>query len=290
MVTTCLLEELIRLGDEYKHVYDCARQFYHHKCGHCKLSTGKSNEDIAEDAANAVEDSEKDELLTGTKRTQEYIEDESSSSSSDNESVDDIKEEDSISIDSEDKMNNVVDETNKDTQRRKWENKPMNGGTCLLRVIGWGNERRLCAATNDRKLQSKIRGIPGCPLIFVFDQNLELNPPTAASHAIVKKEESRKQTVKNWEKPTLKVAAEVEEDRRQRQSANSKKHAKRARKDKGANPLSCKKSSKQQYNKPSVQLSEPKKTIQTTESGDTRIRVRIRKSHLKAKKDDESQE
>ncbi|KAG5892940.1 hypothetical protein JTB14_014995 [Gonioctena quinquepunctata] len=115
------------------------------------------------------------------------------------------------------------------------EGKPISGADCMLSMLGKSNDYHYILATQDRDLQSKVRNIPGVPLLYLHIKTPVLEEPSEAS---VKAAKDKISNMVNHEKQHFKKLKEeygiVENEEK------PKKKKKR-----GPNPLSCKKKKKE---------------------------------------------
>ncbi|KAL7749247.1 hypothetical protein RI367_005399 [Sorochytrium milnesiophthora] len=81
----------------------------------------------------------------------------------------------------------------------------LSAAECLTQLIGSTNEQRLVIATQDTKLRSTFRNIPGVPLLYLSNSVLVIEPHSAATLDYVARHEQGKTLVPASEKKQLKV-------------------------------------------------------------------------------------
>lgn len=145
------------------------------------------------------------------------------------------------------------------------EGKPISGAACMLSMVAKRNEKHYVVATQDYDLQSKIRLVPGVPLLYLHQKAPVLERPSeitvkAANNKLSELTESEKQMVEELKK---------ESGLLQDQSKPKK------RKKKGPNPLSCMKKKKKK-----VVVSDSSKVVKSDIQKPKRKKVRIPK-HVK---------
>lgn len=123
------------------------------------------------------------------------------------------------------------------------EKAPINGGDCLLSMIGKKNKNRYMLATQDRDLQDKIREIPGAPLLYLHRKAPCLERPSEVSRKEANKIATGCFDVKTNEEVVIKKLKENVGITEENNEIRKKK-----RKKKGPNPLSCKKKQKKNEN------------------------------------------
>lgn len=114
------------------------------------------------------------------------------------------------------------------------EGKPVSGAKCMLSMLGKKNEKHYVVATQDYDLQSKLRLVPGVPLLYLHQKAPVLERPSeitvrAASNKLNELTELEKQKVEELKKQSG-LLQELSKPKK--------------RKKKGPNPLSCKKKKK----------------------------------------------
>lgn len=91
------------------------------------------------------------------------------------------------------------------------EGKPIPGSDCLLSMISKNNSKHYIIATQDRDLQTKLRNIPGVPLLYLHNKAPVLDPPSDVSCKVAKLNMNKKYGVPESEKNVLKKLKEIEE-------------------------------------------------------------------------------
>ncbi|CAE7520485.1 rRNA-processing protein UTP23-like [Symbiodinium microadriaticum] len=116
---------------------------------------------------------------------------------------------------------------------------PIGASKCILEQIGRTNDRRFFVATQDPELRQELRSIPGVPLMRLNGPVPQLEEPSDSTRRLAREGEEKKREPSAWEKPKL---PELKAKEVLREALASKPRAKR--KQKGVNPLACKKSMK----------------------------------------------
>ncbi|KAL3283402.1 hypothetical protein HHI36_006548 [Cryptolaemus montrouzieri] len=114
------------------------------------------------------------------------------------------------------------------------EKNPIAGSKCLLSMLGNRNENHYIVATQDRDLETKVRQIPGVPLLYLHMRTPVLEQPSDVSVSYAQKKLSGIGLV---EKDAL-------ERLKSQNGVNDQIDKPKRRKKKGPNPLSCKKKKK----------------------------------------------
>eukprot|EP00439_Symbiodinium_sp_Y106_P017265 s6565_g2.t1 len=130
---------------------------------------------------------------------------------------------------------------------------PIGASKCILEQIGQTNDRRFFVATQDPELRQQLRGVPGVPLMRLNGPVPQLEEPSDSTRRLAREGEEKKRGPSAWEKPKL---PELKAKEVLREALAAKPRAKR--KQKGVNPLACKKSTK---TKAGVLPSKPPKQI-----------------------------
>ncbi|KAI8823059.1 Fcf1-domain-containing protein [Fimicolochytrium jonesii] len=112
---------------------------------------------------------------------------------------------------------------------------PVAAAQCIAEIIGETNKHNYCVATQDLPLRSKLRKIPGTPLIYINKSVVILEPPSLATTEWVKEMEKKKTLPQAFEVSVINKPAEPEPE-----------PPKRKKKAKGPNPLSVKKKTKEE--------------------------------------------
>ncbi|KAI4874179.1 hypothetical protein NFI96_018977 [Prochilodus magdalenae] len=144
----------------------------------------------------------------------------------------------------------------------KHSKEPVPASQCFLSMLGETNPHHYFVATQDRELTKAIMGIPGVPLLYIIQNTMVLEKPSACSLKHVEAVQlgelvnpTEQQSIQN-----LKADQGLSKDGEERRGK------KRKRKSGNPNPLSCMKKKK----KPMAQ--QPKKT-----DGEKKKRSRHRK-------------
>lgn len=109
--------------------------------------------------------------------------------------------------------------------------KPVIGSKCLLSMLGLKNGKHYIVATQDRDLQSKVRNIPGVPLLYLHVKTPVLEQPSEVS---IKFAKDKMFDICESEKVAL-------EELKSKSGLESTEEKPKKKKKKGPNPLSCKK-------------------------------------------------
>jgi U3 small nucleolar RNA-associated protein 23 len=117
------------------------------------------------------------------------------------------------------------------------EKNPISAADCLLSLIERDNNRgHYLLATQDSALTSKVRRLPGSPVIYLKHNAINFEKPSDASNRIAEEQLAADVRPKDHEMDTLKSL------KRQALGEPEEKPPKKKRKGpKGPNPLSCKK-------------------------------------------------
>ncbi|KAL7830504.1 hypothetical protein SRHO_G00316310 [Serrasalmus rhombeus] len=147
-------------------------------------------------------------------------------------------------------------------RRCKHSKEPVSASQCLLSVVGETNPHHYFVATQDQELRASLMKIPGVPLLYIIQNTMVLEKPSACSLKHVQAVQlgelvspTEQQSLQN-----LKAEQGLSKDGEERQGK------KRKRKSGNPNPLSCLKKKK----KPMEQ--QPKRT-----DGEKKKRSRHRK-------------
>ncbi|XP_008544724.1 rRNA-processing protein UTP23 homolog [Microplitis demolitor] len=147
---------------------------------------------------------------------------------------------------------------------------PTSGAKCLLSMVKDNNPSRYIVATQDMRLQTKLKNLPGVPVMYLHGPAPILAPPSEAD------KERAKATVKvstSVQEETLKELKESLEKKGELPPTVTKPTGEfvKVKRKKGPNPLSCKKKQKK-----------PALTQPTQNSGKVRKRKRVKISaHIK---------
>ncbi|XP_063155680.1 rRNA-processing protein UTP23 homolog [Candoia aspera] len=110
---------------------------------------------------------------------------------------------------------------------------PVSGSGCLLSMVEGGNPHHYFIATQDQHLAAKIKKRPGIPLLFIIQNTMVLDKPSAKSLASVQAMQTN-QLIPEYHKQT--IAFLKEEKGLVKTSEPKRRKRKRAA---GPNPLSC---------------------------------------------------
>ncbi|TPX36310.1 hypothetical protein SmJEL517_g01649 [Synchytrium microbalum] len=127
----------------------------------------------------------------------------------------------------------------RDIELRKCHHTPrMSPCACLTGVVGPENKHRYCVATQDKSLRSRLRNVPGIPLVYFNKGVMILEPASAATDGRAQEmERSKMLMLPAGTTPTAATTPKKEP------RAINPLHPHR-RKTKGPNPLSVKKKAK----------------------------------------------
>ncbi|OAD69094.1 hypothetical protein PHYBLDRAFT_101239, partial [Phycomyces blakesleeanus NRRL 1555(-)] len=128
--------------------------------------------------------------------------------------------------------------------RRCAHKTPVKSAACISEIIGSTNQYHYCVASQDKKLRSHLRSVPGVPLLHIKKNLVILEPMSNESKEALKRHEIEKTLPMGKEASLLKGigrAAGIIKDEEPKE-----KKTKKALKKKGPNPLSVKKKKKQQ--------------------------------------------
>ena len=118
---------------------------------------------------------------------------------------------------------------------------PISAAACIRSLVGSENKDHFIVATSDKNLTHELRKIPGCPLVYLKNNNMNLEPPSEASiengAEIKRKQVGSDQAELERLKELKSVLLETSE-----KDDESKK--KKRKGPKQPNPLSCKKKKK----------------------------------------------
>eukprot|EP00919_Chromeraceae_sp_WS-2016_P065655 GHVR01155214.1.p1 GENE.GHVR01155214.1~~GHVR01155214.1.p1 ORF type:complete len:327 (-),score=15.71 GHVR01155214.1:150-1130(-) len=236
MVTNCVLNELRKLGPGLSGAALIAKGFYRLKCGHDHEGSQSSMKhdhsslqiDVLE--GDSLRPMSVLELQKRQEREQRRCDEMDKVQQSEDDAECDTNEKPQCS----EKRDKPESGDTQLSNRPISKNKPLNGGTCILRNIGWGNPKKLCVATQDRPLQEKLRVIPGTPLVYLRSQVPVLEEPSPVSLAAQRKSGRVKALPKDWEKRFLPESTAKPPPKPQRKKRGLKE----------PNPLSQKKKSK----------------------------------------------
>lgn len=140
------------------------------------------------------------------------------------------------------------------------EKNPISATDCLLSAVKENNNNHYLVATQDPELSEKVRIIPGCPLMYLKFNAINLEKPSEIS------EETADTTMEHKSNPSAHHLAILEKLKGELQLDDQKKR--KRKRIKGPNPLACKKKKKS------------KSTVQTT---DDNLKKRKRKRHQRLK-------
>ncbi|BES88738.1 Fcf1 [Nesidiocoris tenuis] len=115
---------------------------------------------------------------------------------------------------------------------------PIPAAACFKTMLRKKNKNRYMIATQDRELQSRVRMIPGTPLLFIYRKAPILEPPSPATVIASNKKMQQSIVLSEAERKNLEIAKESLLGPQQPMIKRKKKKAK------GPNPLSCKKKKK----------------------------------------------
>nr|XP_022920547.1 rRNA-processing protein UTP23 homolog [Onthophagus taurus] len=118
------------------------------------------------------------------------------------------------------------------------ERHPISGAKCFLSMVGKNNEKHYIIATQDRELQSKLRSLPGVPLLYLHSKAPVLDPPSETSTKFANLSLTERYGVQKTEQGTLTEIKAYKEE------VDVNKKPKKRKGPKGPNPLSCKKKKK----------------------------------------------
>ncbi|XP_006892405.1 PREDICTED: rRNA-processing protein UTP23 homolog [Elephantulus edwardii] len=142
---------------------------------------------------------------------------------------------------------------------------PVSGSECLLSMIEGGNPHHYFMATQDQNLSVKVKKQPGVPLLFIIQNTIVLDKPSAKTIAFVKAVEAG-QLVSGHEKQSIR---QLKEEQGLVKTPDQKRRKKRKRIS-GPNPLSClKKKKKTQDAKPSSASRKKRKRIRNRSASKT---------------------
>jgi U3 small nucleolar RNA-associated protein 23 len=113
------------------------------------------------------------------------------------------------------------------------EKKPLSASDCIVDQLKNENQRHFLVASQDGSLTARARNIPGTPVLSIHGNMLHLEPPSERSKEAAQHRELKRRLPKLSEI----TDASVEESGEQDPVGGEK--AKRSKKRKGANPLSC---------------------------------------------------
>nr|XP_056710667.1 rRNA-processing protein UTP23 homolog [Euleptes europaea] len=128
---------------------------------------------------------------------------------------------------------------------------PVNGSACLLSMVEGGNPHHYFVATQDQVLGTKVKKRAGIPLLFIIQNTMVLDKPSAKSLASAQAMQTN-QLIPEHQKQS--IVELKEEQGLGKASEPRKRKRKRAG---GPNPLSCLKKKKKTQETP--QPSAPKK-------------------------------
>ncbi|XP_062985977.1 rRNA-processing protein UTP23 homolog [Elgaria multicarinata webbii] len=115
---------------------------------------------------------------------------------------------------------------------------PVSGSVCLLSMIEDGNPHHYFIATQDQDLATKIKKRAGVPLLFIIQNTMVLDKPSAKSLAFVQTMQTNRLMPEHQKQS---IALLKEEQGLAKTSEPKKRKRKRAA---GPNPLSCLKKKK----------------------------------------------
>lgn len=130
----------------------------------------------------------------------------------------------------------------------------VSGSECLLAMIEEGNPHHYFVATQDQNLSVKVKKKPGVPLMFIIQNTIVLDKPSAKTIAYVKAIESG-QLVSVHEKQSIRQLKEEQGLVKNPEQRRRKKRKKTG----GPNPLSCLKKRKKQMTQHHLLLKRKKK-------------------------------
>ncbi|XP_053200568.1 rRNA-processing protein UTP23 homolog [Panonychus citri] len=137
---------------------------------------------------------------------------------------------------------------------------PIGAAACIRSLVGKENSDHFIVATSDKVLTQELRKVPGCPLLYLKNNNMNLEAPSQAS--IENGTEIKRKQVGS-EQVELERLRELKGELL---GANEEDEASKKKKRKGPkqpNPLSCKKKKKianNQANKTNSKSTEDSKT------------------------------
>ncbi|XP_040835402.1 rRNA-processing protein UTP23 homolog [Ochotona curzoniae] len=115
----------------------------------------------------------------------------------------------------------------------------VSGSECLLAMVGDGNAHHYFVATQDQNLSVKVKKQPGIPLLFIIQNTIVLDKPSARTIGFVKAVEAG-QLVSAHEKQSI----EQQKEQQGLVKSPERRRRKKRRKTGGPNPLSCLKKKK----------------------------------------------
>lgn len=154
------------------------------------------------------------------------------------------------------------------------EKKPIAASQCLVSMIRKNNnEDHYFLATQDPVIRREIGNVPGCPLMYMMYNAINLSKPTESSEKTAAASTERNKDIPEHEIVSIRSL-------KQEVFGTSEEKIKRKRKKKGPNPLSCKKKKKSNSNPTFVSKLESNKSQVTKSNRKRRPRIKLAK-HVK---------
>ncbi|KAJ1666435.1 hypothetical protein IW140_006420 [Coemansia sp. RSA 1813] len=132
----------------------------------------------------------------------------------------------------------------KSFEKRRCPHKdPIPGNQCISEVMGDENKYNYCVAAQDEALRTKLRKVPGVPLVHIKQTVMILGKPQSVVKEVVASKNRNKLGLSELERKMLEAVKKKE--REDKLAHMPLKHKAKKKGPKGPNPLSMKKSKKE---------------------------------------------